>query len=163
MAIEPTLLGGPRNAWGPPHHTFGRVQLEPGHVAYLEYSGCRRRYHAPVMRSVCLGEPSRDARTLADACLATVQSLLDAIRPGRTGHDVARDAKRHIAGLGHDTYFHGAYGYAVGLGFPPTWVEAPVYLAEGSERTLEPTMTFHLPIWLWKPGTWRWASAKPCW
>ena len=39
----------------------------------------------------------------------------------------------------------GHFGYSIGLGFPPTWTDGPMYIAEGNHRVLEPGMTFHTP------------------
>jgi len=151
MCIDPIIFAGRRGGWAPPHHMYKRVPLDRGDAIYLEYSGNYQRYNAPMMRSACIGEPTREIRSLADSCIAVVELLLDNIRPGRTGHEVAVEAKKALPPAAESVYFHGGFGYAVGLGFSPTWTEAPVYIAEGSDRSLEPGMTFHLPIWMSMP------------
>jgi Xaa-Pro dipeptidase len=150
-SIAPIVLAGRRSGWAP-HNMFKRYELGAGDSFYLEYSGNYCRYNAPMMRGACIGEPSQAVRRMAEASLATVEILLQSIRPGRSGHDIARDAEKGLEGAGEDVYFHRGYGYAVGLGFSPTWTEAAVYIAEGNERPLEPGMTFHLPIGIWIPG-----------
>jgi len=150
-SIAPIVLGGRRSGWAP-HNMFKRYVLAKGDSFYLEYSGNYHRYNAPSMRGACIGEPSDDVRRMADASLATLEILFESIRPGRTGHDIAKEADKGLAGVGDDVYFHRGYGYAVGMGFPPTWTEAAMYIAEGIDRPLETGMTFHLPIGIWIPG-----------
>lgn len=151
MSIDPMCTTGPRTAYMP-HIPYKRVRLEKGHPIYLEYSGCHERYNAPGMRSACIGEPSDGLRRLSDCAIATLELLLETVKPGRTGDDVAQIAKRGFDGAPEGTYFHGGYGYSIGMGFQPTWTENPHYIAEGSETVLEPGMTFHLPICAWVPA-----------
>lgn len=152
MSVDPIVLVGRRGAFAAPHATHKRVPLAAGDAIQLEYSGNWRRYNAPLIRSGCIGPPSDGVKRLADACLATVELLLENIRAGRTGDEIARAARRGFDDADPRTVFHGGYGYAVGAAFQPTWTEAPVYVAEGFERELEPDMTLHLPIWSWVPG-----------
>ena len=152
MSVDPIVLVGKRGAFSAPHGTHKRVTLNPGDAIQLEYSGNWHRYNAPLIRSGVIGPPSDGVRRLADASLATVQLLLENIRAGRTGDEIARAASHGFDGADPRTVFHGGYGYAVGAAFQPTWTEAPVYIAAGCERELEPEMTLHLPIWTWIPG-----------
>ena len=151
MSIDPMCTTGPRTGYMP-HIPYKRVKLEQGHPIYLEYSGCYERYNAPGMRSACIGEPSDNLRRLSDASIATLELLLENIKPGRTGDDVAQIAKHGFDNAPEGVYFHGGYGYSIGMGFQPTWTENPRYIAEGSEIVLEPGMTFHLPICTWVPA-----------
>ena len=152
MSVDPIVLVGRRGAFSAPHGTHKRVALQAGDAIQLEYSGNWHRYNAPLIRSGCIGPPSAGVRRLADCCLATVELLLAEIRAGRSGDEIARAARHGFDDADPRTVFHGGYGYAVGAAFQPTWTEAPVYIAEGFERELEPDMTLHLPIWSWVPG-----------
>jgi Xaa-Pro aminopeptidase len=150
MSIDPMIMTGRRSGYMP-HIPYKRVRIGKGDPIYLEFTGTWERYNAPSMRSAVIGTPSDGIRRLSDGCLATVELLLGNIRPGRTGHDVAQDAARGLAGV-PEAFFHGGYGYSIGMGFQPTWTEAPMYIADGVDRELEPGMTFHLPICAWVPG-----------
>lgn len=152
MAVDPIVLVGRRGAWAAPHGTHKRVALSPGDAVQLEYSANVHRYNAPLIRSATLGPASADVARLARVCEHTVELLIANIRAGRTGHDIATAARAAWDDADPRTVFHGGYGYAVGLGFPPTWTEAPVYIADGIDRELEEDMTLHLPIWSWLPG-----------
>ena len=150
MSTDPMVMAGERTGWMP-HLAYRRVRMSQGDPVYVELTGTHFRYNAPGMRSASIGPPSADVRRLADASLATVDLLLGEIRPGRTGDDVARAAKVGLASV-PDAFFHGAFGYSIGMGFQPAWTECPFYLSEGNERELEPRMAFHLAICLWIAG-----------
>lgn len=150
MSIDPMIMSGWRTGWMP-HIAYKRERLQVGDPVYLEYSGSHRRYNAPSMRSAVVGKPPDGVRRLADASIATLELLLANIRPGRTGHDVAQDAKRGLETV-PEAFFHGGFAYSIGMGFQPSWTENPMYVAEGIDRELEPGMTFHLPICIWVPA-----------
>ena len=69
-----------------------------------------------------------------------------AIKPGATGDDLARAGTRGVEMAGPDIYFHGVFACSVGLGFPPTWEDHPLFLTRGDATELKPGMVFHLPI-----------------
>ncbi len=129
----------------------GATFVDATHLV-LEYTGTYNRYDCPSMRSAVIGHPSDEVRRLADACVATLNLLIENIRPGRTGHDVAREASRGLELVRDEAWFHGGFGYSIGLGMQPSWTEAAMYIAEGVDRELEPGMTFHLPICAFVPG-----------
>ncbi|MEE9199698.1 MAG: Xaa-Pro peptidase family protein [Dehalococcoidia bacterium] len=150
LSIEPIVATGHRS--GLIHTTHKRFPLKVGDTLILEFGGCYQRYTAPTMRAAVIGEPSDLVRRMADACLTTVSLIFENARPGRTGHEVALAAKKGLEPVASETYHHGAFGYSVGIGFPPTWTDGPMYLAEGVDKPLEPGMTFHLPITNRSPG-----------
>jgi Xaa-Pro aminopeptidase len=150
MSIDPQVCTGRRTGYMP-HIAHRRTPLEAGDPVFLEVSGSHNRYNAPSMRSASVGPPNDVVRRLSDAALETLSLLIENIRPGRTGDDVAQVAKRGLEGV-ERLFFHGAYGYSIGLSFQPSYTENPVYISAGAERVLEPGMTFHLPICVWIPG-----------
>ncbi len=150
MSIDPMMMSGYRTGYMP-HIAYKRKKLVAGDSVYFEFTGTHNRYNAPSMRSAVVGEPSAGIQRLADASIDTVNLLLDNIKPGRTGHDVAQIAKKGLAAV-PEAYFHGAFAYSIGMSFQPTWTESPMYIADGIDRELKPGMTFHLPICIWVPG-----------
>ncbi len=149
MAINPLIMSGPRTGWIP-HAPYRRRRMGAGDAVFLEVSGTHYRYNAPAMRSATIGAPVPEVSRLADVAIATVESTIASIRPGRTGDDVARASGGALAGH-PDIYFFGAYGYSIGLGQSPTWTEAPMYLAEGVETELESGMCFHVATCIFIP------------
>ena len=144
MSTDPIVTTGARASWH--HTTFRRQALNPGDVAFLEYSGCYHRYNAPIMRTGVLGEPSDEVRRIADAVEKTLNLVIENAKAGRTSHEVALAAHQGYAGMEEDMWFMGICGYSVGVGFPPTWADGAAFIAEGNEEVLQAGMTFHLPI-----------------
>ena len=144
MSTDPIVTTGARASWH--HTTFRRLPLNPGEVAFLEYSGCYHRYNAPIMRTGVLGEPSAEVRRIADAVEGTLNLVIENAKAGRTSHEVALAAHQGYAGMEDAMWFMGICGYSVGVGFPPTWADGAAFIAEGNDTVLEAGMTFHLPI-----------------
>jgi Xaa-Pro dipeptidase len=144
MSIDPMILTGPRSGLMP-HLPYRRHMVGAGDVVYMEYSGTYWRYNAPSMRSTVIGPAGPRLEKLAATSIEVLSAVMREAAPGRTGHDVASA----VAPLWEQTpgaFFHGGYAYAIGMGSQPTWTEAPVYIAIGAERELEPGMCFHVPI-----------------
>lgn len=150
MSIDGMCMVGHRAGLGP-HMPFKRTTLARGDTIYLEYTATFHRYNAPSMRSAVIGPPSDGVRRLADAAIETLNLLIENIAPGRTGDDVARAARKGLRPVEDEAWFHGGFGYSIGLGMQPSWTEAAMYIAEGEERELKPGMTFHLPICIFVP------------
>lgn len=144
MSVQPIVTSGIRTTYV--HQTFRRVPLAAGDVVFLEYGGCHLRYTAPTMRTAAIGEAPAGLDRIADAVNATVAAILDSARPGRTCHDVAVAAGRGHAHVDEEIFFSGAYGYHVGVGFPPSWAERFGFIARESELELAAGMTLHLPV-----------------
>jgi Xaa-Pro aminopeptidase len=144
LAVQPIVTSGIRTTYV--HQTFRRVPLAAGDVVFLEYGGCHLRYTAPTMRTAVIGEAPEGLDRVAEAVNATVAAILEAARPGRTCHEVAVAAGRGHAELDAEIFFSGAYGYHVGVGFPPSWAERFGFIARESELELAAGMTFHLPV-----------------
>ena len=149
-STQPIVTSGYRSGWM--HTTYKRVPLKVGDNVMLEYGGCYQRYTAPMIRTAVIGEPSKEVRRVAEAVKDVVARLLEAARPGRTGHEIAREAHKGYAHIEAEVFFTGVFGYTIGAGYPPSWAENITFIAEGVDRPLEPGMTFHLPITLRSPG-----------
>jgi Xaa-Pro aminopeptidase len=150
MSIDPMLMTG-RQTGLIPHIPYRRHPVKAGDMVYLEMSGTYWRYNAPMMRSWTIGPPSARQQALAEAAIAVLETVIREARPGRTGHDVAMEAKQAWASV-PGVHFHGGYGYGIGMAVQPSWCEQAIYIAEGAERELRPGMTFHLPMCCCFPG-----------
>ena len=92
-----------------------------------------------------MAKPSDTAKRIIDANRATLELVYSNVRAGRTAHEVAVEVKRGVKDVDDEIFRSGHFGYSIGLGFPPTWTDGPMYIAEGNHRVLEPGMTFHTP------------------
>ena len=143
FSIDPITSGGHRSGWF--HTTFKREPLRRDDHVLLEFGGCWHRYTAPMMRTVILGEPGDAAKRVMEANRRTLELLYSNVRAGRTAHEVAVEVKKGVEDVDDMIFRSGHFGYSIGLGFPPTWTDGPMYIAEGNERVLAAGMTFHTP------------------
>ena len=144
----------PGRRLGEEHTTWGDGVYRAGEPMFLELSGCVARYHAPLGRLVHLGGiPDRDARMAATA-VAAFDAVVSALVPGRTASDVyaAWQAVVDAAGLAHYRRHH--CGYAVGIGYPPSWTggNSVIGLKPGSRLVIREAMSFHVLSWLMGTG-----------
>jgi Xaa-Pro aminopeptidase len=59
---------------------------------------------------------------------------------------------RSLTGLDAAVKMRGYFGYAVGIGFPPSWVERSIEIVVGRDDVLLPGMVFHTHRVLRIPG-----------
>ena len=132
------------------HGTWSDGQLRSRDVLFLEMAGCVRRYHAPSGRFIFIGKVPARAEHALRICEEALMRAAAAVRPGAIANDVYRQWHKVLkrAGLAHYSRHH--CGYAVGIGFPPSWSGSgtPRGLREGSEMELKSGMVFHLMSWL---------------
>lgn len=136
-----------------PHSPRGGTRVEDGDSVFIELSGVKGRYHSPLMRTTAAGKPSPEVQELADYSNAVVETLVDTIKPGILGSDVAAAGKKVLAPIRDKIAFHDLYAYPVGIGFPPNWIENPAfYLSADNHNPLQEGMVFHLPLTLRRLG-----------
>jgi len=144
-AIVPLLPSGPDAAAA--HLTWDGRPFQANEATFFEISGCYRRYHAPLCRTVYLGDPPSEMRHAEAAVQRGIEAALDAARPGNRACDIAVALKAELAKAGIDR--QGRVGYAVGLSYPPDWGEHTVSLREADLTPLRAGMSFHLMPALW--------------
>jgi Xaa-Pro dipeptidase len=132
------------------HGTWQPGVLRHKDMLFLEMSGCVRRYHAPIGRLVFIGKAPAKAHRIQRICQDAMQRAAETIGPGVKAGEVyqAWHSRLDEAGLSHYRRHH--CGYAVGIGFPPSWSGSgtPVGLRGDSTLELRPGMVFHLMSWL---------------
>ena len=147
-ALVPLLPTG--EASGTPHLTWTDQPLVAGEATTIEIAGVRHRYHAPLARTVSLGQPPSRLRAVADATNEGMATVLETMRPGSTGHDVhaafTRTISRH--GLQKDSRL----GYSIGIGYPPDWGERTISLRAEEKTVLQAGMAFHVILGMWMDG-----------
>ena len=144
FSTQPIVTVGHRTAWA--HASFKRKSIEPGDLVFLEFGGAYQRYTCGLMRTASVGPPNDEVRRLADASNAAIETLLGAARAGRRACDVAAEVQASLGAVADEVLTAGMFGYAIGLGFPPTWREMINFVSLDNEEELEAGMTFHSPI-----------------
>jgi len=147
-AIVPLLPSGADAS--APHLTWDGRALREGEETFFEISGCYRRYHAPLCRTVFLGKPKQHLRDAETALLEGLEAGLEAARAGNTAGDIARALAAPLTAAGIE---RGARaGYPIGLSYPPDWGERTISIRDEDTTILEPGMTFHFMPGLWMDG-----------
>lgn len=105
----------------------GRRHLDASDQLTLEWSGAYARYHAAMMRTIIVGEPSDSHKRMHAACQEALIACEAAIMPGAPMGDVF-DA--HAAVFDSHGYGHArlkACGYGMGAIYNPIWVDFPMF------------------------------------
>ncbi|NBN63267.1 M24 family metallopeptidase [Microvirga tunisiensis] len=121
----------------------GRRHLSERDQITLEFAGAYRHYHAALMRTVIVGEPTPRHVYMHEACLAALSAVETKLVPGSTFGDIfdahaeamdARDLMPHRLN---------ACGYSLGARFTPSWMDWPMAY-RGNEAGVEPNMVIFL-------------------
>jgi Xaa-Pro dipeptidase len=154
------LAGGELPGFGPfiratpsmpqEHVTWGNYRLQTGDVLFVELSGCRRRYHAPMGRLFFIGKMPEGTEKIARICENAFDAVVAAIKPGVTANEAYQAWQTVVDNAGLKHYRRHHCGYMVGVGFPPSWVggSGVVGLRHHSNQVLATGMSFHLLSWL---------------
>ena len=124
------------------HLTATQDKFKNGESTIIEISGCVKRYHAPLARTVQLGKPEQKK---VDAMNATIEALnagINAVKPGNLANDVAQEFWKVL-----DKYKikkESRTGYSIGIGYPPDWGEHTLNIYKGDMTVLKPNVTFHM-------------------
>jgi len=155
-ALVPLLPTG--DASGTPHLTWSDRPFRIGEATTIELAGVFGRYHAPLARTVMLGDPPQRLIDTAHVVAEAMESTLDAIRPGVTGGVVHEAFDRVIRshGLRKDSRI----GYSIGIGYPPDWGERTVSLRREEATELAAGMAFHIILGMWMDG-WGYELSEP--
>jgi Xaa-Pro dipeptidase len=150
-AIQPFVASGYRGAIG--HATWAGRTIEAGDCVMLELAGCLKRYHAPLMRSVFVGQPDPAVKAAAKVVQEAFDAAVKAIKPGVPACEIDATARKIIAASEFGGIQNSRTAYSVGIGLPPDWGEGHILSMQPDERrVLEANMTFHLLPWVQIPG-----------
>jgi len=129
------------------HLTWNGKPMVEGEMTFFELSGCYRRYHAPLCRSVFLGTPTDDMRRAEEAQMEGIEAGLQAAQAGNRTADIAQAFLDVLAKHGMER--SGRMGYPIGLSYPPDWGERTASIRTEDETILQPGMVFHFMPALW--------------
>jgi ectoine hydrolase len=155
-AIVPMLPTG--DAAGTPHLTWTDRPFRDGEATTVELAGVFGRYHAPLARTVMLGDPPQRLSETAKIVADGMQATLSTIRPGVTGAAVHAAFNQVIAA--HGLVKESRIGYSIGIGYPPDWGERTVSLRPEETTVLTAGMAFHVILGMWMDG-WGYELSEP--
>lgn len=130
-----------------PHLTWSGGRLPNNTIISMELGAARRRYHAPLTRTIYLGKPPNDVLRLAAVIVEGTQAALEAARPGATCEEVEAAWQKV---LNKNNYRkESRSGYSIGVGYPPDWGERTASIRPGDMTELQTGMCFHFQSGLW--------------
>ncbi|MDE4192873.1 M24 family metallopeptidase [Phaeobacter gallaeciensis] len=129
------------------HLTWDGREMQTGEATFFELSGCYRRYHAPLCRTVHLGQPPQEMLDASAALNEGIEAGIEAAKAGNRACDIANALNGALKKAGIDR--NGRCGYPIGLSYPPDWGERTISLRDTDETVLMPGMTFHFMPALW--------------
>jgi ectoine hydrolase len=144
-AIVPLMPSGSDAAAS--HLTWNGDAMKAGEATFFELSGCYRRYHVPLSRTVFLGTPPDHFKQAEVALVEGLEVGINAARAGNRTCDIANALGDAMKRAGIDR--SGRCGYPIGLSYPPDWGERTMSLRPEDQTILEPGMTFHFMPGLW--------------
>lgn len=147
-AIVPMLPTG--ETAGTPHLTWSDLPLRTGEATTIELAGVHHRYHAPLARTVSLGQPPTELSRCAGAVTEGLHAALERMKPGATGREVHAAFTEVIGGYGYTKASR--IGYSIGIGYPPDWGEHTISLRAEEETELVAGMAFHVILGMWMHG-----------
>ena len=140
----PTEMGsGPRSVFG--HGTPTHREMAPGDIVHVEVGGVEARYNCVGLQTFHVGgaPPPEAGIRLYEVALACLRAGLAAIRPNIEAHAVEAPALDILREAGMGDGFKMRFGYGVGVGYPPTWLD-PLQITRTSSQRLVPGSTFVL-------------------
>jgi Xaa-Pro aminopeptidase len=142
-SIPTEMTSGSRSLFG--HGTPVDRVLEPGDLVHLEIGGVERRYNCVAMQTLVVpgARPKQAARDLYDVALRCLRAGLQQLRPGVPAAEVERPALEIIRRAGLGDAFKMRFGYGVGIGYPPSWLEQ-LQITRTSTDVLDVGTTFVL-------------------
>src|SRR5262249_40417892 len=142
-SIPTELTSGPRSSFV--HGTPGHRVLEPGDLVHVEIGGVEHRYNAVGLQTFHVGGANApaDGVRLYEVALACLHARLSAIRPGIEAREVGAPALEILRANGLGDGFQMRFGYGVGAGYPPTWLD-PFQITRTSTQKPEPGIAFVL-------------------
>ncbi len=136
LAIHGGICASGPNSASPHHHTSGRV-IQPGDSVIFDWGGTLEGYHSDVTRTVHIGPPSDEYRTVYDTVRAANQAAYEAVRPGVACQEIDRAARDVITAAGYGEAFIHRVGHGLGLD-----IHEEPYMVGGNELPLAAGMVF---------------------
>jgi len=137
-----TIIGSGPGALMCRYYT-GRRKLAARDQLTLEFAGVYRHYHAALMRTIVIGQPTARHIELHAAARDALAACENALRPGRPVGEVFDAHARILDAAGLAEHRLNACGYSLGATFAPTWMDWPM-MYRGNPVEAAPGMVFFI-------------------
>lgn len=113
MSFEPIVVTGANGSL--PHGIPGDTKVESGSFITMDFGCVYGGYCSDMTRTVAVGEPTEEMRTVYHVVLEAQLAGIAAARAGVTGKSIDAAARKVIEDAGYGPYFGHGYGHSVGL------------------------------------------------
>jgi len=144
-SFNPIVASGPNGSM--PHDGWGRRTIEENDVIIIDLGGRHRSYCSDTTRTFFTGTPTAEQRKVYEIVREAQAAGEAAVRPGATGQDVDRAARKVIVDAGYGEYFFNRVGHGIGIA-----VHEHPYIIEGNDAPLEPGNVFSVEPGIYLPG-----------
>ncbi len=128
------------------HHVHGTPServLQDGDMLHVEFGAVYRRYHAVGIQTLSIGNPSPEAAWYYEVAQRCLASGINVAKHGIPASEIEAPALDILRKEGLADTFAMRFGYSVGIGYPPTWLE-PFGITRTNHDPIEVGMTFVL-------------------
>ena len=145
MSFGPIVASGPNGSM--PHYSGNKRVIQENDVIILDLGGRYKGYCSDTTRTLFVGTPTDEQRKVYEIVKKAQAAGESAIRPGVTGQEVDRAARKVIIDAGYGDYFFNRVGHGIGLA-----VHEEPYIIEGNNKPLEPGNVFSVEPGIYMPG-----------
>lgn len=117
--------------------------IAPEDQVTFEFGGAYRHYHACLMHTTVTGTVSDAHQWMYNACRDALEACLSVLRPGNTVGEVYDTHAAVLTEAGFGDHCLNACGYTLGIAYPPTWMDWPMFWS-GNPQILAPGMVFFM-------------------
>ena len=140
------IVGAGPNGAAPHHHVSDR-RIEPGDALVVDFGGVRGNYRSDITRTLHVGEPDDEFRSVYEIVDRANEAGFQAVRPGVTAESIDAVTRSEITEAGYGPQFLHRTGHGIGL----DGHEAP-YIVQGDATALEEGMTFSIEPGIYLEG-----------
>lgn len=145
MSFGPIVASGPNGSM--PHYSGNKRVIQENDVIILDLGGRYKGYCSDTTRTLFVGTPTDEQKKVYEIVKKAQAAGEAAIRPGVTGQEVDRAARKVIIDAGYGDYFFNRVGHGIGLA-----VHEEPYIIEGNNKPLEPGNVFSVEPGIYMPG-----------
>ena len=139
MSFDPVVASGPNGAL--PHARPSDKKIVPGDLIVLDIGCFLDGYASDMTRTVCVGQPSPEARAVYEVVLKAQNEAIRQARAGMRAKDLDFAARSVIQEAGYGDHFNHSLGHGVGLQiheWPRISKDAEFEIPAGAVVTIEP-------------------------
>ncbi|WP_230374279.1 M24 family metallopeptidase [Pontivivens ytuae] len=133
-------------------YASGRRQLDRQDQLTLEWARVWRQYHAALMRTVVIGQPTDRHIALHAAAREALEACEAHLTPGTEMREVFAAHADTLDAHGLAAHRLNACGYSLGARYAPSWMEPQMFHA-GADTVIGPGMVFFLHMILMESET----------